>query len=92
MNQTHQQNSRKKALIPLIFSLALLPSYALAELNTPHIPITRNLPLECTPITGRLEQLCIIKTESPYGPYDDISYYHINSKNHTTLLGSERGG
>ena len=80
--------------ILLIMLYALLPSYAFAELHVspqPPLPLNSSLPLECTAITGRHERLCIIQTESFYGPYDDIVFYHMNNRGNVSLLGSNKG-
>lgn len=63
--------------------LLLLTSPAYAELS---------LPLECESVPRSSDQLCVIRTESPYGPYDQVAYYHLDKNQRAYLLGSENGG
>ena len=49
------------------------------------------MPLECSKITGRTDQLCVLITQSPFGPYDDVVFYRMNKAGYLTLLGSQSG-
>ncbi len=51
----------------------------------------RTIPLECNRITGLIEQLCFIRTDSVYGPYDDIVFYLIDKAGNKFFLSSNSG-
>ena len=46
------------------------------------------LPLECDAIVGSQGMLCIIRTESAYGPFDDVIFYYLDEMGAVTLLGN----
>jgi len=52
----------------------------------------RSLPLECDAIAGSQEMLCIIMTESAYGPFDDVIFYYLDKMDSMTYLGSHSDG
>lgn len=54
-------------------------------------PLKKSLPLECSIIPVRNEYLCFIETQSPYGPYDDVVFYHMDKNGDLALLGSQAG-
>jgi|GEM_PF-1043595 hypothetical protein len=58
-----------------------------AQTTPPDKPVS--LPLECRNIAGFNDQLCFIRTESIFGPYDDVVFYRINSTGQVIFLGSE---
>ena len=50
------------------------------------------LVLKCVLVPQHSDQLCIIKTSSPYGPYDDVVFYRKTKQDEKFLLGSATGG
>ena len=50
------------------------------------------LSLNCFPIPIHKDQLCTVKTISPYGPYDDVVFYRKTEQNELFLLGNQKGG
>ena len=73
-------------ILIILFSL-LFNFSALAEQE----PLPKSLPLECSDIPTRQDKICFIETESPYGPYDDVVFYHMNKNGSVFLLGSQSG-
>jgi hypothetical protein len=49
------------------------------------------LPFQCTPIPTQPDQLCVIVTLSPHGPFDDVVFYRRPSQGDLILLGSHKG-
>jgi hypothetical protein len=51
-----------------------------------------SLPLTCYLVPGGEQQLCVVITQSPYGPYDEVVYYHKDTSGALALIGAEGGG
>ena len=47
-----------------------------------------SLPLECKAIVDSQDMLCIVITESAYGPFDDVVFYYLDKIGTTIFLGS----
>ena len=78
----------KLALFILSSLLLLLYNYtAKAEPEQ----LKRSLPLECSKIPTKVEYLCFIETQSPYGPYDDVVFYRMDKAGAVASLGSQTG-
>ena len=80
---------KRSTLINLLFLLLTALSFT-AHAKQEQLP--KSLPLECSKIPAKNDQLCFIQTQSPYGPYDDIVFYRVDDKGYATLLGSQLGG
>jgi len=50
------------------------------------------LALECYPIPNHVDQLCVLATQSPHGPWDQVVYYRSNPDQQPVLLGIDKGG
>lgn len=74
----------------LIFVLLLVFTGNLYAAEKPQAQVDkgRSLPLECDAIADSQEMLCITKTESAYGPFDDVIFYHLDKMGAVTFLGS----
>ena len=51
-----------------------------------------SLPLACDKIPASTNRLCVLITQSPYGPYEDVVFYLMDKSDNATLLGSQSGG
>lgn len=69
-------------LVPLLLLLTLQLSYGAAQ----------QPPLECYPIPKHQDQLCVVTTQSPHGPWDQVVYYRSKPGQGLTLLGVDKGG
>ena len=48
-----------------------------------------SLPLDCSDIPGLNDRFCFVRTESEFGPYDDIVFYRVDTTGQIILLGSK---
>ncbi len=48
-------------------------------------------PLACYPVPGQPQQLCMLVTASPYGPFDDVAFYKRDAEQQLTYLRSASG-
>ena len=67
-----------------------LASYSLLAHGESEL-LSKTLPLECQKIPNRESQLCFIVTQSPFGPFDDVVFYHRDKNGYMSLLGSHSG-
>ena len=81
-------HKKPAALILILFFLSLFNLTAQAKPE----PLPQSLPLECSNIPGKKDKLCVIQTQSPYGPYDEVVFYHMKKNGAVFLLGSQSGG
>ena len=72
-----------------IFSVLL---FLTMQVNATEPVKKQSLPLVCAAIPSQAEQLCYIRTNSSYGPYDDIVFYKLDKYEEVVLLGSQSGG
>ncbi|MCK5663076.1 MAG: hypothetical protein KAI17_06300 [Thiotrichaceae bacterium] len=73
-----------------IFLQLFISALVLADSESHSQQVT--LPLECIAVESFNEQLCFISTESPFGPFDDIVFYKINTSGDIVYLSSESNG
>ena len=50
------------------------------------------LPLDCSTIVSFEERLCLVQTDSAYGPYDDVVFYRLDKAGNAVFLSSQSGG
>lgn len=50
-----------------------------------------SLDLYCHEIPNHQDQLCLIKTESPYGPYDEVVFYRKDKSGAYSLIDMDKG-
>lgn len=50
------------------------------------------LSLSCTAIPTSAESICVLVTDSPNGPFDDVDIYHQTGKGRRILLSQNAGG
>ncbi|MDH3342471.1 MAG: hypothetical protein OEM07_01985 [Gammaproteobacteria bacterium] len=77
--------------LTLCISLALFLNIFIFSAQAKRDETPKSLPLECHEITGNINKLCFIQTQSSYGPYDDIVFYRVDPRGYATFLGSESG-
>ena len=83
--------SNTKSALLILLSLKLLTFSAMSYADSDEASSAVSLPLQCRSTPAQSDQLCIIRTDSPYGPYDDVVFYRLDKNGDATLLGSQRG-
>lgn len=79
-----------KSVLLILIPLSLLIHHCIVKADA--VGLRNSLPVECDKVPDSNEHLCFIITQSAYGPYDDVVFYHKNSNGNLILLGSQKDG